>query len=79
MFRVGLGWRVQGVGAWVYHFRAPYNKDDCILGSILGSPYSGKLPFRSATVCFDSWVCGVPSVNSRFERGSLKRPHPTSV
>ena len=25
----------------------PYNKDYSILGSILGSPYLGKLPYRS--------------------------------
>ena len=27
-----------------YHFRGPNNKDYRILGSILGSPYFGKLP-----------------------------------
>ena len=26
-------------------FRGPYNKDYSILGSILGSPYFGKLPY----------------------------------
>ena len=29
-----------------YHFGGPYNKDYSILGSILGSPYFGKLPCR---------------------------------
>ena len=29
-----------------YHFGGPYNKDYSILGSILGSPYCGKLPYR---------------------------------
>ena len=27
-----------------YHFGGPHNKDHSILGSILGSPYFGKLP-----------------------------------
>ena len=27
-------------------FRGPYDKDYSILGSILGSPYFGKLPYR---------------------------------
>ena len=30
---------------WGYHFRGPNNKDYNILGSILGSPYFGKLPY----------------------------------
>ena len=30
-----------------YHFRGPNNKDYSILGSILGSPYFGKLPYRN--------------------------------
>ena len=30
---------------WGYHFRGPHNKDYSILGSILGSPYLGKLPY----------------------------------
>ena len=29
------------------HFGGPHNKDNNILGSILGSPYSGKLPYGS--------------------------------
>ena len=29
-----------------YLFGGPYNKDYSILGSILGSPYFGKLPYR---------------------------------
>ena len=28
-----------------YLFGGPYNKDSSILGSILGSPYFGKLPY----------------------------------
>ena len=28
-----------------YHFGGPINKDYSILGSILGSPYFGKLPY----------------------------------
>ena len=28
-----------------YHFRGPHIKDYSILGSILGSPYLGKLPY----------------------------------
>ena len=28
-----------------YHFRGPHNKDYSILGSILGSPFFGKLPY----------------------------------
>ena len=28
-----------------YHFRGPHNKDYSILGSILGLPYFGKLPY----------------------------------
>ena len=28
-----------------YHFGGPHNKDYIILGSILGSPYLGKLPY----------------------------------
>ena len=30
-------------------FGGPYNKDYSILGSILGSPYFGKLPYRGYT------------------------------
>ena len=29
---------------WGYHFEGPNNKDLSILGSMLGSPYFGKLP-----------------------------------
>ena len=28
-----------------YHFKGPHNKDYSILGSKLGSPYFGKLPY----------------------------------
>ena len=35
----GLGFRVEG-----YLFWGPHNKENIILGSILGSPYFGKLP-----------------------------------
>ena len=39
-----LNSRIRGyVGVW-YHFRGPNNKDYSILGSMLGSPYFGKLP-----------------------------------
>ena len=31
---------------WGYHFGGPNKKDYGILGSILGSPYFGKLPYR---------------------------------
>ena len=31
---------------WGYLFGGPNNKDSSILGSILGSPYVGKLPYR---------------------------------
>ena len=31
---------------WGYPFGGPYNKDYSILGSILGSPYFRKLPFK---------------------------------
>ena len=31
---------------WGYPFKGPNNKDCSILGSILGSPYFGKLPYR---------------------------------
>ena len=35
-----------------YHVGGPYNKDCSILGSILGSPYFGKLPYsRGFYVC----------------------------
>ena len=30
-----------------YHFGGPNNKDYSILGSMFGSPYLGKLPYRS--------------------------------
>ena len=30
---------------WGYHFRGPNNQDYSVLGSILGSPYFGKLPY----------------------------------
>ena len=33
---------------WGYHFRGPHNKDYSILGSILGSPHFGKLPFHNS-------------------------------
>ena len=31
---------------WGYFFGGPYNKDYSILGSILGYPNFGKLPYR---------------------------------
>ena len=30
-----------------YHFGDPHNKDYSILGSILGSPYFGKPPYKN--------------------------------
>ena len=33
-----------------YHFGGPHNKDHSILGSILGCPYLGKVPFRACCV-----------------------------
>ena len=30
---------------WGYLIRSPHNKDHIILGSVVGSPYFGKLPF----------------------------------
>ena len=32
-----------------YYFGGSYNKDSSILGSILGSPHFGKLPYRDYT------------------------------
>ena len=52
---------------WGYLFGGPYNKDYSILGSILGSPNSGKLPY-----CALSWTPGsagwyrFPVESSRF-------------
>ena len=38
-----------------YHFGGPKNKDYSILGSLLGSPYSGKLPHEYfATACWNT-------------------------
>ena len=31
---------------WMYLLRGPFDKDCSTVGSILGSPYFGKLPFR---------------------------------
>ena len=39
-----MGFRVDGLGFNL--FGGPHNKDYSILGSILGSPYFGKLPYR---------------------------------
>ena len=41
-----MGFRVQGFPKVGYHFGGLYNKDYSILGSILGSPYFGKLPYK---------------------------------
>ena len=35
---------------WGYHFGGPNNKGYNIFGSILGSPYFGKLPHRPSTL-----------------------------
>ena len=42
----GLGFRDQSLGFWGTFFKGPHKKDYSMLGSILGSPYFGKLPFR---------------------------------
>ena len=39
---------------WGYLFGGPYNKDCSVLGSILGSPYFGKLP----SLCLMFWLAG---------------------
>ena len=36
---------------WGYHFGGPNNKDYSILGSILGSPHFGKLPYSACRDC----------------------------
>ena len=44
----------------LYHFRGPCNKDYSILGSILGSPHFGKLPFKaSGDAKLQLWVQGL--------------------
>ena len=53
-----------------YHFGGYHNKDYSILGSILESPYLGKLPFMS---CF---LWGIPRL---VDIGSLARLHVKSV
>ena len=40
-------WRFKIMGTF---FGGPYNKDYSILGSILGSPYFGKLPFLGVPI-----------------------------
>ena len=45
MFAGGLAFG--GFQSLGYHFGGPYNKDYSILGSILGSPYFGKLPLST--------------------------------
>ena len=42
---MGLAKLRVNAGGLGYHFRGPQSKDYSILGSILGSPYFGKLPF----------------------------------
>ena len=45
---VGMAGDDMGVSPiWGYHFEGPNNKDFSILGSILGSPYFGKLPYSA--------------------------------
>ena len=39
-----------------YHFGAPYNKDYSILGSILGYPYLGKLPYIIFIHTLTAWA-----------------------
>ena len=48
-----------------YHLRGPYNKDYSILGSILGSPYLGKVPYSS----FHSSIILSPFVEARCRQG----------
>ena len=43
-------------------FGAPHNKDYSIFGSVLGSPYFGKLPFRA-------WCSGIVAGFCRAEAG----------
>ena len=45
--RVHGVWQFEGFPKLGVPFRGPKNKDYSILGSILGSPYFGKLPFRN--------------------------------
>ena len=41
------GRRYMGVSQnWGYRFGGPHNKDYSILGSILGSPYFGKVQYK---------------------------------
>ena len=60
------------VGIWQWGFPnirgtflgGPYNKNYSILGSKLGSPYFGKLPFGFSDACQDlrcggNWVSGI--------------------
>ena len=56
---------------WGYLFGGPHNKDYSILGSILGSPYLGKLPCKSK--CSSSKVVFVYLQKRSFMR--LASPH----
>ena len=42
-----------------YLFGGPYNKDYTILGSILGSPYFGKLPYANMSQSLNSLQAGL--------------------
>ena len=53
-----------------YHFGGPYNKDYNILGSILGSPYFGKLPHCSHSRSDHSLSCWNVSDCSELPDGS---------
>ena len=45
----GLGFRAWVSQHWGYLVGGPHNKDYSIFGSILGSPYFGKLRFRAGS------------------------------
>ena len=56
-----------------YHLRGPHNKDYSILGSILGSPFFGKLPHDPALLFL---LCLMPAGGlripcTRFASGRL--------
>ena len=56
----------------VSQFRGPKNKDYSILGSILGSPYFGKLPYTPLQLPLDSFSHS-PVAPAR--KGPLARNH----
>ena len=48
---------------WGYHFGGPCNKDYSILGSILGSPYFGKLPNQVIAIIYHDMVTNFKFLN----------------